>query len=598
MNLLFSLSKRSARRGLLILGYLVAGVAGLQAQWDVPEGLYLGPLRTWLRSNTYVGSFDDLGYNEAREQMFGLTDNNNGTVTCVYTGFSQPAAFTTYLNPINTEHIVPQSFFGGISPMRSDLYNMLPCHSSANSARNNSQYGEVGDATAQWYGISGSGTYVSQGNIPANPDAWSERSGEVWEPRESQKGNVARMVFYFYTMYPDAAGAITQMGSTATLYQWHLADPPDAAEVLRNTRVASVQGNRNPYVDMPELVYLAWMYNGTPVLGCTQVNACNYLPAATQDDGSCIFPSPGADCDGNTASVCNLFISEYAEGTSNNKYLELYNPTLTAIPLAGYAWAYVTNGPTTAGVPEGWLNFPTGAVLAPGDFFVVAHPQASATILAAADLTSTAVSNGDDGWALVQGTQSAFTVVDMVGDFLADPGDGWSVAGVTNATKDYTLVRKSGVSQGNAGNWTASAGTSTANSEWILRPMDDWSDLHQHTTTAVCGALCDDLNGNNICDDAEEPEPPTTGCTYPNACNYVSSATVDDGSCDFFSCVVEGCTYPEATNYETAATYDDGSCFFPTGPEADCVGDLNGDALVTTGDLLIFLSVFGVACPE
>ena len=266
---------------MLLIGYLLAGVAGLQAQWDVPEGLYLGPLRTWLRSNTYVGQFDDLGYNGAREQMFGLTDNNSGTVTCVYTGFSQPAAFTTYLDPINTEHIVPQSFFGGISPMRSDLYNMLPCHSSANSARNNSQYGEVGDATAQWYGISGSGAYVTQGNIPANPDAWSERSGEVWEPRESQKGNIARMVFYFYTMYPDAAGAITQMGSTATLYQWHLADPPDATEILRNTRVASVQGNRNPYVDMPELVYLAWMYNGTPVLGCTQVNACNYLPAAT-----------------------------------------------------------------------------------------------------------------------------------------------------------------------------------------------------------------------------------------------------------------------------------------------------------------------------
>jgi hypothetical protein len=128
--------------------------------------------------------------------------------------------------------------------------------------------------------------------------------------------------------------------------------------------------------------------------------------------------------------------------------------------------------------------------------------------------------------------------------------------------------------------------------------MDDWSNLHLHTLTAICGALCDDFNGNNICDDAEEPAPPTTGCTYPNACNFVASATEDDGSCDFFSCVVEGCTYPEASNYEAGATYDDGSCFFPAEPVAGCVGDLNSDALVTTGDLLIFLSVFGEPCPE
>lgn len=585
----------------LLLGMLLgfAGLGGSWSQVEVPGGLYLEPLRTWLRSNTYVGTFDDQGYNGAREAMFGLTDNVNGTVTCVYTGFAQPAAFTTYLDPINTEHIVPQSFFGGISPMRSDLFNMLPCHGSANSARNNSRYGEVADATAQWYGIGPTGNYVTQGSIPANPGAWSERSGEIWEPRESEKGNVARLVFYFYTMYPEAAGAISAVADPAVLYQWHQADPADATELQRNNRVASVQGNRNPYIDVPELVYWAWFYDGDPVLGCTEVNACNYVPAATQDDGSCIFPSPGADCDGNTAAVCNLFFSEYAEGSSNNKYVEIFNPTLSAISLSDYALATVNNGPTTVGVPEGWHPFPVGTTLAPGGIFVVAHPQATASILAVADMTLTTLSNGDDGCALVQGTSANFTILDIIGDFVADPGDGWSVAGAANATKDRTLVRKPTVSQGNAGNWSASAGTDAGNSEWILRPVDDWGDLHQHTLTAVCGALCDDLNNNNICDEAEEPVAPTTGCTYPNACNFAPSATQDDGSCDFFGCVVEGCTYPEAANYLAEASYDDGSCYFPAAPaDPACMGDLNGDQLITTGDLLLFLTVFGEGCPE
>ena len=59
-------------------------------------------------------------------------------------------------------------------------------------------------------------------------------------------------------------------------------------------------------------------------------------------------------------------------------------------------------------------------------------------------------------------------VVDKVGDFGDDPGSGWSVAGVSNGTKDYTLVRKSSVQSGNT-DWSASsAGTSTDDSEWIV----------------------------------------------------------------------------------------------------------------------------------
>ena len=87
-----------------------------------------------------------------------------------------------------------------------------------------------------------------------------------------------------------------------------------------------------------------------------------------------------------------------------------------------------------------------------------------------------------------------------------------------------------------------------------------------------------------------------SGCTYSNACNYDVSATSDDGSCDFVTCVaaiVEGCTYPEACNYNDSATSDDGSCEYAS-PEEDCDGicynDADGDGICdeyeVTSDLL------------
>ena len=65
------------------------------------------------------------------------------------------------------------------------------------------------------------------------------------------------------------------------------------------------------------------------------------------------------------------------------------------------------------------------------------------------------------------------SIIDKIGDFGPDPGSGWSVAGVTNGTKDHTLVRKSSVTEGNA-DWSASAGTDSSDSEWIVHSKDTW----------------------------------------------------------------------------------------------------------------------------
>jgi hypothetical protein len=238
--------------------------ASSYAQTTPPSDIQLDELRVWLKANWYDGYHNQLGYNEARRQMYGFVDNFDGIISCVYTGFTQEGGYVTYPNPINAEHIVPQSFFGSSEPMKSDIYILKPCHGNANSARSNYPYGEVSDSQAQWYGVVNN-IYTSQSNMPSNADEWSERSGNVWEPQEEFKGDVARAVFYFYTMYSSAVGPISQMGSIETLYQWHLEDPADPEEISRNDKIEAEQGNRNPYIDYPGLVYEAWFWEEAAV---------------------------------------------------------------------------------------------------------------------------------------------------------------------------------------------------------------------------------------------------------------------------------------------------------------------------------------------
>ena len=233
--------------------------------------------------------------------------------------------------------------------------------------------------------------------------------------------------------------------------------------------------------------------------------------------------SAWAQCD-------NLFFSEAAEGSSNNKYLEIYNPTSGDIDLSGYAFPNVSNAPNVPGEYEFWNTFPAGAMVAAGDVYIIAHPSSDPTILAEADHTFTFLSNGDDGFILVQGDETSYVQIDAVGDWNGDPGSGWAVAGVANGTQNHTIVRKSSVLSGNGGDWVTSAGTDADNSEWIVLDQDDWTNLATHTFDG-CG-------------------PAVLGCTNANALNYNPDATQDDGSCEFDNvCNVEGVVV-EASSFQ------------------------------------------------
>ncbi len=141
------------------------------------------------------------------------------------------------------------------------------------------------------------------------------------------------------------------------------------------------------------------------------------------------------------AQSCNdLFFSEYVEGSSNNKVLEIFNGKTATVNLSGYKVELYSNGATT---PSTTANL--SGSLAAGDVYVIANSGAVAEITSIADLISGVTNfNGDDAIALRYNT----TLIDVIGQIGADPGTQWG-SGLTS-TLDRTLRRKSTISAGDA----------------------------------------------------------------------------------------------------------------------------------------------------
>ena len=162
-----------------------------------------------------------------------------------------------------------------------------------------------------------------------------------------------------------------------------------------------------------------------------------------------------------TSTASGLFFSEYAEGSSNNKYLEIYNGTGADVDLSAFSISTCNNGCDVEGefdYPDN-VTFAAGTIIANGDVFVMAHPNSDPPILAEADdISFSYFSNGDDFQALTLAgaTANQYTIIDKIGDFGDDPGSGWTVAGVENATQNNTLKRNSSITSGNL-DWSNSS---------------------------------------------------------------------------------------------------------------------------------------------
>ncbi len=185
-----------------------------------------------------------------------------------------------------------------------------------------------------------------------------------------------------------------------------------------------------------------------------------------------------------SAAPTDLFISEYVEGSSNNKAVELFNGTGAPVDLAagGYQLLLYFNGSTT---PTALAL--TGTVAA-GDVFVFAHSSANAAILAQADQTTGAgLFNGDDAVVLRRGG----TVLDSIGQVGVDPGTEWGT-GVTS-TADNTLRRLGTVTSGD----TDPTDAFDPAAQWAGFPADTVDGLGAHSidgggpvdapATVVCG---------------------------------------------------------------------------------------------------------------
>jgi predicted extracellular nuclease len=139
------------------------------------------------------------------------------------------------------------------------------------------------------------------------------------------------------------------------------------------------------------------------------------------------------------AAAGDLFISEYVEGTSFNKSLEIFNPSAASVDLAaqGYSVQVFSNGSTT---PSLTVNL--SGVVGPGDVHVLTHPSADPVV--PFDQQAGVNWNGNDAVVL----RKSLTTVDVIGQVGFDPGTEWG-SGLTS-TADNTLRRKISVVTGDA----------------------------------------------------------------------------------------------------------------------------------------------------
>ena len=238
---------------------------------EIPAGYYddaVGKSGEDLQKSlsTILNDANDVGYN-GLWNLYKTTDRrSDGKVWDMYSdvtnytfGTDQCGSYGVEGDCYNREHSVPKSWFNKQSPMVSDIWHVYPTDGKINGMRSNNPFGEVGS------GASSSKNEFSKWGKCVTPGY----SGTVFEPNDEYKGDFARTYFYFATRYKGVAtsgqGALVFTSTYPyitgwqldMLLRWHKKDPVSPKELDRNEAVYdSRQGNRNPFIDYPELVDL------------------------------------------------------------------------------------------------------------------------------------------------------------------------------------------------------------------------------------------------------------------------------------------------------------------------------------------------------
>ena len=238
-----------------------------RSQTIIGEGLFGQELWDFVIDNYKTSN--TLGYTDCRDTMYAVIDIKEGNqLTGVYSGYTitldmnQDPSANAYEQGINCEHTFPQSLGAGDEPMKSDIHHLFPTKSNINSSRGNDPFEEIPDEeTHIWYRNEYSQTsipteYIDEFAEKYNPTNQNE---ERFEPREEQKGNTARAMFYFYTMYSDVADDDFWVLQKETLMDWHYYDEADEMETDRTWKIADYQdGLPNPFVLDSTLARRIW----------------------------------------------------------------------------------------------------------------------------------------------------------------------------------------------------------------------------------------------------------------------------------------------------------------------------------------------------
>ena len=238
---------------------------------NVPPGYYDGTTGLTgedlqMTLHDIIDNHNSVSYSYLWTAFYTTDDKPDGTVWDMYSdvpggtppyvyqfGIDQTGDGAAEGSGYNREHSWPQSWYGGSSPMYTDLFILYPTDVRVNGMRSNYPFGEVGNPT--WTSLNGS--KVGSSSYPGY-------SGTVFEPIDEYKGDFARAYFYMGSRYygedgswagsPMVDGAQLQPWAEAMLLEWHFSDPVSIKEIDRNDAVYDIQHNRNPFIDRPDFV--------------------------------------------------------------------------------------------------------------------------------------------------------------------------------------------------------------------------------------------------------------------------------------------------------------------------------------------------------
>jgi len=483
--------------------------------------------------------------------------NNANNVLCIYSQFSIPAAPEyDGGNGWNREHVWAKSRgdFGTTLGAGTDTHHLRAADVSTNSARSNRAFAECTDPYTDVAGTYNGPTpaFTSSTEYVWMPPASvkGDVARMIFYMATRYEGANGEPDLELTELVLANTDKTPVHGVLSDLLAWHAADPVDASEQNRNEVIFGYQGNRNPYIDHPEYVDQIWgsgtaapSFTSSAVTTATENSAYAYNVTATGGQGALsitattkptwltftdngggsatLTGTPGAVDVGNHSvalevtdgtditpqnftitvsavtggggSASDLIFSEYIEGSSYNKALEVANFTGASVNLTGYQIKKQTNG---AGSWTAGLSL--SGTIADGDVFVVAHSSASATIQAQADLSTGATEmsfNGNDPVALFKDG----VLIDVIGTFNS----------TANYAKDATLVRNSNITDPNA---TYTTG------EWTSLASDTFFFLGSHTM---------DVGTSNVAPTVSITSP-TEAATFTDGDNVTITATASD----------------------------------------------------------------------